>query len=363
MPQSTAFNQHKRASGARLNELASGRRQQAIEAAPLLAGFADQLFSRFGVEIGEVNIKSVSRISAKAAKDYGGVVDKVGDTVRLKVTCDSAEQIKLVRQAIWRQKELLVSRAGRDIETHEYPPEPVLTTMKDNFAEPKEHGYRALNAKFRMPNGVSAEIQVVHREMEAANNRTHGTYKQLSELVREVGDGAFSAEQARRYQGLVTRISRIYDDIAERHNLDSLTTMVARSLATDRRQRLKMAVAVAEAGDSSVRIRQDHLSFDRPELAQPGWPGNSLSGHNLDRHIDRLIETRMELLDAGPAASPVRAALFSSEVNDLARNWDQLPEAARHRLTEAGLAPIGNRAVRDAGGAVPRTAQDRTPSP
>jgi ppGpp synthetase/RelA/SpoT-type nucleotidyltranferase len=347
-----ATNTKKRAEGYRLSSLVKRQLRLAHSVQDEFEDYTHKVLGGLGVEIGAVNIKTAGRTSQKATKDYGGIVDRVGDVIRLKVTCDTADQIKKVRMALWRQQDLAVARHGRKIDTPEGAPEPVITKINDYFADPKEHGYRCLNVKLRMPNGLQAEIQVVHRGMEAISKQTHGAYKQLSELLREVGDQPFSAKQAKQYQRLVTRLATSYDHVAAEPGLDELTTMTARSNATERRQRLKELVALAEAGETVT-------PNSRPN---PGVSGLSLSSADrasrftpvdLENRIDMLIQVHHDLMAAGQSANNETSTVYAQEIVWLSRNWRDLPEKLQDRLVEEGLGAAGLR----------HSVQNREPAP
>ncbi|MEO0394331.1 MAG: hypothetical protein AAF213_14015, partial [Pseudomonadota bacterium] len=298
-------NLHKRAAhSGELAARAHQQRQLAIGSGPALSRYTHRLFARFGVEITDVNIKGKRRLSEKAAKDYGGIVDMVGDTVRLKVICDTADQVAKVQHQLWRQKEMQISRHGRGHETNTMPSEPTILGLKDNFADPKIHGYRALNAKIRMPNGVIAEVQVVHRGMEAMSKRTHGGYQQLSDLLREVGGDDFTPEQARQYQKLVTRLNKAYGAVAAEHGLDRLMTMTARAEMMERRHWLKRLVARADvqhAEEVGIAVSEETqtlaslpLGKERPRLRSDG---KTSSQKTLDARIDWAVSTRQVIRD------------------------------------------------------------------
>ena len=345
-------NLHKRATDqSRQAALAFEQRQRAIAAGPGLASFADRLFKRFGVDITPVDIKSKRRLSHKATKDYGGRFDMVGDTVRLKVICDTADQVAKVQQQLWRQREMAISRLGRRAELQEYPAEPIIIGIKDYFAEPKTHGYRALNTKIQMPNGVTAEIQVVHRGMEAMSTRTHGTYKQLSELLREVGDQDFTPHQARRYEALVTRLSNAYEGLAETNGLNKLVTGEAKAAISERRQWLKRLVAVADARYA------DKMGFEVSDetrtlagiaaAVDPGQP-RLRNGHNpsptqraLSNRIELAIASQQRWIDDPDSVSKEERDMVVREVSDLAKHWDDMTPALHDRMIEGGIAPSG----------------------
>lgn len=345
-------NLHKRATDeAHQGALAFEQRQRAIAAGPDLATYADKMFGRFGVEITPVNIKTNRRLSHKAAKDYGGRFDMVGDTVRLKVICDTAEQVSKVQQQLWRQREMSISRLGRRAEQQEFPAEPVIIGIKDYFAEPKPHGYRALNTKIQMPNGVTAEIQAVHRGMEAMSTRTHGTYKQLSELLREVGDQDFTPQQARRYENLVTRLSTAYEDLAASNGLNKLVNDASKAAISERKQWLKRLVAVADvryADQMGFQVSEETRTLAEIATAvDPGQPRlrnshrPSPTQRALSNRIELAIASQQRWIDDPKSVSKDERDMVVREVSDLAKHWDDMSPALHDRMIEGGIAPAG----------------------
>ncbi|MBV6633234.1 MAG: hypothetical protein KI792_09410 [Alphaproteobacteria bacterium] len=331
-----AINRHKRATDARMRATTKAQRELAFAAAPVLADFTAQLFSGLNVEISPVNLKTRRGLSTKAEKDYGKVMSSVGDAVRLKVTCDDWRDIEQARHRLWRKRELVIARYGKLADSMEHPSEPLLKKISDAFAEPMEHGYRAINTKLRMPNGVIAEIQVVHRAMENENQRTHGAYDQLKELLQEVGDDPFTMQQAERYETLVGRLTRMYDPVAAANGLNNLLSGdAARKIAEreQRMQRIKVAARVLQDPDSSGQ--------DRDIAKRLARPSNRHGRSPLDRQIDSLLALRDKVDHDGIRANPEEALALARGINRFAAQWERLPDTIQERLVETGLALNG----------------------
>ncbi|MEM6901720.1 MAG: hypothetical protein AAF556_00595 [Pseudomonadota bacterium] len=302
----------------------------------MLADFTARLFSGLDVEISPVNLKTRRGLSTKAQKEYGKVMSSVGDAVRLKVTCDDWRDIDQARHRLWRKRELVVARYGKHADSMEYPSEPLLRKISDAFAEPMEHGYRAINTKLRMPNGVIAEIQVVHRAMEKQNQRTHGAYDQLKELLQEVGNKPFTSQQADRYTSLVGRLTRMYDPVAAANGLNRLLSMdAAKKIAQrqDRMQRIKLAAQVLQDPSSS--------QADKDIAQHVARPSNRHGSSPLDRQIDSLLALRDKVDREGYRARPQEVLAVAQGINRFAKQWDRLPDTIKERLVETGLALNG----------------------
>ncbi|MAX97203.1 MAG: hypothetical protein CL559_15370 [Alphaproteobacteria bacterium] len=345
-------NLHKRVTLYEARAAAEVLRRRGFEAAPEFRKLVDRLFGDLPVDVSKINHKSKTRIAQKAIKDHDGIVDLVGDAIRVKITCQTTEEVQQVQQILWRQQELAIACYGRPRQDTSKPAEPVITRIKDNFAEPKRHGYRAMNAKIRMPNGVIAEIQVVHSAIEAANAQTHGTYKQLTTLERSVGKRAYTEAEAERRTRLINRLARIYDRISIRSGLDSLMTSVARQQMEERRQNFR---AGGKRGPAALLNRQaENILPSGPLAMEPGRKLTRLQASarlmsneshldSLSVKIDWLLDLKDQLQTAGPKASPESASQLAEAINELAQKWHQLPEPARTKMIDGGIAPVGGK--------------------
>ena len=342
-------NLHKRVTLYEARAAAEILRRRGFEAAPEFRHLVDRLFGDLPVNVSKINHKSKARIAQKAIKDYDGIVDLVGNTIRVKITCNTTEEVRQVQQILWRQQEMAIARHGRPRRNSSNPAEPIITRIKDNFAEPKRHGYRAMNAKIRMPNGVIAEIQVVHSAIEAANAQTHGSYKQLTALERSVGKRPYTEAEAERRTRLINRLARIYDRISTRHGLDDLMTSVARQQMVERRRNFRAGSKREPA--ALLNSQEKNVLPSGPLAMEPGRKltrlqasarlmSNETHLDSLSVKIDWLLDLKDQLTADGSKASPDKASLLADEINALAKQWHKLPETARSQMIEGGIAPI-----------------------
>ena len=125
---------------AALEQYASALRATAFDTQQEFEVFTQKVFGKTGAKIGAACVKAKQSITKKATRDYGGDINAVSDVLRLKIECDSIEQIQLIQDALsdhqkerkkqqeiyWRQCELAVSRGVE----RPIPPTPTEPTIK-----------------------------------------------------------------------------------------------------------------------------------------------------------------------------------------------------------------------------------------
>lgn len=133
--------------------------QQAKESQPLYAAkmneYLSQLKERYpgvfdGVQFEQGPLKTRDRALAKINGDYEGHPEKIADLVRGRFVVNTAQQADILRKDIIAHAPFKVER------------------LKDQFAEPLDTQFRAVNAQVRLSNGHLAEFRVEHRGMRPA---------------------------------------------------------------------------------------------------------------------------------------------------------------------------------------------------
>ena len=335
---------------------AAAMRQKAIESLDSFQQFADALFkpetprnhSRHPqniapqspeIEVGAACVKRKQRIIDKAEGDYGGNIDQVGDTIRLKVTCHSVKALKIARAKLCRQQDLAYAR-GITPERIGASDTPMVEKIGDYFADPKNHGYRAINVKVLLPNGLRGEIQIVHSAMEMANDYTHKPYEAMERLSRKVNEngGTFTKDQAEQYGRLANQISSTYDNIAAEHGLDSLLSPKGRDKLA-KRQAWRAAFTA-----------QSHHGLATEEILPP-WKQPKTALAEQETLSQRLVamgfevlnntSSRAEAVDQYAALTAMAQRKFStlsgdeqSTIRQFNRNLQNKPT-----FTQAGLEP------------------------
>lgn len=304
---------------ARVMHAAIKKRRSAISNLDHFQHYADNLFGSTGAEIGIACVKSKGRIVAKAEGDYAGDIEQVGDVLRMKITCDNAVQIKNVRSILWRQQELANAR-GATPEGMKPCDTPLVEKVGDYFAEPINHGYRAMNVKIVMPPdqqgkpGLRAEIQIVHRGLEDVNDLTHKPYEAMQHLTRDVNQyqgGQFTTEQARRYGKLVSTLGRIYDRASAEHGLDELLSDKGRKKIEKRQQWM-------------AHFAETH-KVATPEENLPPWDQEKIQKKNQPSLAERLVKLGFEIEKSGDNTPPPVADEFAVLSQKARQHFDTLP--------------------------------------
>ena len=176
-------------------------------------------------------------------------------------------------------------------------------------------------------------------------------YKNLSALLREVGDDDFTPDQARRYQKLVTSLNRMYEATAAEHGLDKLVTMTARADMAERRHWLKRLVAQADvrhAEATGANVSEETRTLaDIAAAIDPDQP-RQRNDHELTP-TERALRNRIELAISGQERwledptklGPAERDLLSREIISLSKQWDEMPSDLQLRMIEGGIAPSG----------------------
>jgi hypothetical protein len=99
-----------------------------------------------------------------------------------------------------------------------------IVKLKDQFAEPTNTGFRALNTQMRLPNGHVAELRVEHEGVERAAKLTHKPYERVQEIERAAeAEGRFLTEaEALERQTILDDVRDIHGTPAREAGLDAL---------------------------------------------------------------------------------------------------------------------------------------------
>ena len=163
------------------------------------------LFENAELQIGD--IKSPKRALEKIVGDYGGDASKIGDLVRGRIVADTPEQIQTIREYI-----------------SEHSDEIGIEKMKDRFAKPSDTGFRDINAKIGLADGVSAEFRVEHRDVMEAADHTHKPYERVQEIERqaEIEGRLMTADERAERQQILDNVRDIHGEPARAAGLDEL---------------------------------------------------------------------------------------------------------------------------------------------
>lgn len=177
------------------------------------------------VELQIADIKSPKRALEKIVGDYEGDASKIGDLVRGRIVADTPEQIQTIREYI-----------------AEHSDEIGIKEMKDRFAKPSETGFRDINAKIGLTNGVSAEFRVEHRAVMEAAEHTHKPYERAQQIERQIKlEGrSMTAEEEIERKKIRDDVRDIHGEPARAAGLDALLNEEGRAkMALHEAERLK----------------------------------------------------------------------------------------------------------------------------
>jgi hypothetical protein len=252
--------------------------------------------------------------------------------LRLKIECDSIEQIQLIQDALsdhqkerkkqqeiyWRQCELAVSR-GVERPIPPTPTEPTIKKVGDYFRKPKPHGYRAINLKLLTTSGLVAEIQIVHKAVEAAYDATHPLYKMMDKLASQVAEqsgGVFSNDQARQYAMLVNNIAGTYDRIAEQHGLDDLLDSNGKEQVAERR------AWMASLGSKLLP----------PDAVLPPWQRTKNPSPRNQQLSEQLTQLGFEVIINGDNTTQETATMFAQATVDARKQFTSFPDEEQNAI-------------------------------
>lgn len=293
-----------------LEQVAAKKRLMAIADTEPFQTYAHHLFDATGADVGQACIKAKNKIVAKATGEYGGDINSVGDVLRMKVTCDSVEQLEQIRAVLWRQQEIAASDQQQPNPSK--PSTPQIDSVHDYFAEPINHGYRAINVKVKMPDGLKAEIQITHRALEDAYDYTHKPYDAMRRLTHQVDTeqgGIFNDDQARRYGKLVTTIAQTYDSVSEEHGLDRLLSPKGQEKVAKRKVWMAKFAAEPRTADA--------------EQTLPPWKNKKTSPE--ESLSERLMKLGFEIEKMGEATPPPIADAYADLATKAQAQFNALP--------------------------------------
>lgn len=211
--------------------------QQAKESQPLyeveMNEYLTQLRERYpgvfdNVRFEQGPLKTRDRALAKINGDYDGQTNRIADLVRGRFVVETAQQADILRKDI-------VAHAPFKVEK-----------FKDQFAEPLDTQFRAINAQIRLSNGHLAEFRVEHAGMLQASLGTHKPYEEMQALERRVNAehrDYTPTEEKLRVQ-LRDQIGAALDHAAVEAKLDPLLNAKGRAEVDAFRQRMGMSIAL-----------------------------------------------------------------------------------------------------------------------
>lgn len=105
-------------------------------------------------------IKSIERSAEKVVNDYDGDISRLGDIVRGSVVVKTADQARAVLSTFQQNA--------------------TITHLKNRLDQPLESGYRDVNFRVKLSNGMSGEVQIhVSQVLKAKNTIGHRLYERL----------------------------------------------------------------------------------------------------------------------------------------------------------------------------------------
>lgn len=164
------------------------------------------------------NLKDMQTALDKIETRYNGDVSKITDLVRGRFVVQSTEQIEILNEALGQNPDIL--------------------NFDNRFENPVNNtGFRNLAGNTITPNGVTAEIQVVHQDLKVVNTYTHRQMERVRDIRTEAhaeGRNLTSAEkkEIKQIESDMREANRaaVYD--ARDPNLNELVTPDRRAAST-----------------------------------------------------------------------------------------------------------------------------------
>jgi len=167
-----------------------------------------------GVTFEQGPLKDRERALKKINGDYNGDPTKIGDLVRGRFVVEHAIQANILRKEI-----------------AEGAPPFSVEQFKDQFAEPTNTHFRALNSKIRLNNGHLAEFRVEHEEMLKAAEISHKPYERIQEIERKANEENrfLTPQETSALSDLLEQVRNIHNTAAASAKLDPFLTETARA--------------------------------------------------------------------------------------------------------------------------------------
>ena len=205
------------------------------------------------VHLEQGKLKSRARALSKINGDYDGETDKIADLVRGRFVVNTAQQADILRH------DLL-----------EHPPFKV-EQLKDQFAEPLDTQFRALNAKIRLSNGHLAEFRVEDKRMAEASTEKHKAYEEIQEIERrQTQENRILTPQERiAYIQKRDAMGAVFDRAAVESNLDTLLNDKGRAEVAAFRARMHIGDEPVPLVRSAAPQVEANTPQNLPALAVP----------------------------------------------------------------------------------------------
>lgn len=253
------------------------------------------LFDSAELQIGD--IKSPKRALEKIVGDYNGDASKIGDLVRGRIVADTPEQIQTIREYI-----------------AEHSNEIGIEKMKDRFAKPSDTGFRDINAKIGLSDGVSAEFRVEHRDVMEAADHTHKPYERVQEIERkaDIEGRPMTADERLERQQILDDVRDIHGEPARTAGLDELLNEEGRArMAQHEAERLTPRNITPDASLDAARAP---AGLDAPHMRSAASLADNFAGVAAEgvQEASRLARVARLCANApvvGPAVGVGAAAL------------------------------------------------------
>lgn len=159
-------------------------------------------------------VKSRDSAERKLHQKYLGDARRLTDLARCSIVCDSMEQVATVLEGL--QAEFKIEQ------------------LDDNFATPKDSGYRDASMKLRCPNGHLAEVQVHLRSIQNAKKAEIYYFESRDILNRAKAEDRFLTEdEAALRDDLDANARRLYQGAIDRDSSTELQSVSPTDAAMD----------------------------------------------------------------------------------------------------------------------------------
>ncbi len=132
---------------------------------------------KMSLELGPV--KDLKRIFQKAADKFDGDCLKVSDICRIRIKFDKPEQVEGIRKIFVAGKNSHPFHKKRKGDCE-------VLSFTDHFAQPKKHGFAAIDIKIAIPvKGcpVPCEVQIQHKDMGPTERASRKIYQKMRKLT------------------------------------------------------------------------------------------------------------------------------------------------------------------------------------